>query len=83
MLENEEQLEELLARPSDADQDLMRRLSGDVIVVGAGGKMGPSLVRRIRRGRLRRVRPLQRGARVAPRPRGAPVGGQPERAPQR
>ena len=45
-MENEEQLEELLARPSDADQDLMRRLSGDVIVVGAGGKIGPSLVRR-------------------------------------
>ena len=49
MLENEEQLEDLLARPSDADQGLMRRLAGDVIVVGAAGKMGPSLVRRLRR----------------------------------
>jgi nucleoside-diphosphate-sugar epimerase len=49
MLENEEQLEELLARPNDADQGLMRRLAGDVIVVGAAGKMGPSLVRRLRR----------------------------------
>jgi nucleoside-diphosphate-sugar epimerase len=49
MLENEEQLEELLARPNDADQALMRRLAGNVIVVGAGGKMGPSLLRRIRR----------------------------------
>jgi nucleoside-diphosphate-sugar epimerase len=48
-IETEEQLEELLARPSAADQDLMRRMTGDVIVVGAAGKMGPSLVRRVRR----------------------------------
>ena len=38
------------------------------------------LVRRIGRGRLRRVRALQRRARVAARPRGAPVGGQPHPA---
>jgi nucleoside-diphosphate-sugar epimerase len=46
---NEEELEELLARPSAADVEFARSLEGDVIVLGAGGKMGPSLARRVRR----------------------------------
>ena len=45
----EAQLEELLARPSPADVAFARTLAGDVIVLGAGGKMGPSLARRVRR----------------------------------
>lgn len=48
-VEDEEQLEELLARPSAADVAFARTLRGDVLVVGAGGKMGPSLARRVRR----------------------------------
>lgn len=47
-IETETQLEELLAAPSAADSECMRRLSGDVLIIGAGGKMGPSLARRIR-----------------------------------
>ncbi len=48
-IENVEQLEEMLSRPSAADVESLRRLEGDVAVLGAGGKMGPSLVRRVRR----------------------------------
>jgi nucleoside-diphosphate-sugar epimerase len=45
----EAELEETLAEPSEADVECARRLQGDVLIVGAGGKMGPSLARRIRR----------------------------------
>jgi len=48
-VEDEAQLEELLSRPSPADVAFARTLEGDVLVLGAGGKMGPSLVRRVRR----------------------------------
>jgi nucleoside-diphosphate-sugar epimerase len=47
-IRDETHLEELLARPSPADVDFARTLSGDVLVLGAGGKMGPSLARRVR-----------------------------------
>jgi hypothetical protein len=50
-IRTEEELEEWLSRPSPADVDLMRRLRGDLLILGAGGKMGPSLVRRIARAR--------------------------------
>lgn len=40
-------LEDRLSAPSDADVACCRRLDGDVLVLGAAGKMGPSLVRRI------------------------------------
>ena len=49
MIETEEQLEEKLSAPSVQDAALMRRLSGDVMVLGAGGKMGPSLAKRCKR----------------------------------
>lgn len=48
-LETEAELEEALSRPDARDIELLRRLEGDVAVLGAGGKMGPSLARRIRR----------------------------------
>jgi nucleoside-diphosphate-sugar epimerase len=48
-IETEDQLEEALSRPSAADVAFMARLDGDVAVLGAGGKMGPSLARRLRR----------------------------------
>ena len=38
-----EQLEELLSRPTPQLIDVFHSLSGDVLIVGAGGKMGPSL----------------------------------------
>ena len=49
VVQDEAELEELLARPSAADVAFARTLEGDVAVLGAGGKMGPSLARRIRR----------------------------------
>jgi nucleoside-diphosphate-sugar epimerase len=44
-----EQLEDLLSEPSDAAARAMGRLEGDVIVLGAGGKMGPTLARMAKR----------------------------------
>jgi nucleoside-diphosphate-sugar epimerase len=44
-----ETLEDELSRPSEADCALMRHLEGYVLVLGAGGKMGPSLARLARR----------------------------------
>jgi nucleoside-diphosphate-sugar epimerase len=44
MIENETQLDELLSRPYDED-----RLDGDLLILGAGGKMGPTLALRARR----------------------------------
>jgi nucleoside-diphosphate-sugar epimerase len=40
-----EQLEDALSSPSAALVEDMRALEGDVLVLGAGGKLGPSLVR--------------------------------------
>jgi nucleoside-diphosphate-sugar epimerase len=45
----ESELEEALSRPDARDVEMVRGLEGDVAVLGAGGKMGPSLARRIRR----------------------------------
>jgi nucleoside-diphosphate-sugar epimerase len=44
-----ETLEDELSLPGDADCALMRRLPGDILILGAGGKMGPSLARLARR----------------------------------
>jgi len=44
-----ETLEDELSRPEEADCALIRSLDGDVLILGAGGKMGPSLARRARR----------------------------------
>lgn len=44
-----EELEERLSRPTPAVIDLMRELPGDIIVLGAAGKMGPSLTRMAKR----------------------------------
>jgi nucleoside-diphosphate-sugar epimerase len=48
-IESEAQLEDVLAQPSEADVACVGRLNGDVLVLGASGKMGPSLTRRIHR----------------------------------
>jgi nucleoside-diphosphate-sugar epimerase len=44
-----EQLEDLLSDPPPYVVATMRRLEGDVVVLGVGGKMGPSLARMIKR----------------------------------
>src|SRR5947209_2960687 len=49
MIETEEQLEEALARPASADIAAARELAGDLLILGVGGKMGPSLARLARR----------------------------------
>jgi nucleoside-diphosphate-sugar epimerase len=48
-IESVEVLEEVLSRPSQADVEAMRALEGDLLILGVGGKMGPSLARRARR----------------------------------
>ncbi|MCH8922594.1 MAG: NAD-dependent epimerase/dehydratase family protein, partial [Planctomycetes bacterium] len=45
----EQHLEQLLSEPTEAAIDALRRIDGDLIVLGAGGKMGPSLARMARR----------------------------------
>jgi nucleoside-diphosphate-sugar epimerase len=46
---SEAELEDVLAEPSEADVACAGRLEGDVLILGAGGKMGPSLARRVHR----------------------------------
>lgn len=48
-IEDVAQLEELLSRPTAGVIEAMRRLEGDLIVLGVGGKIGPSLARMARR----------------------------------
>lgn len=43
------ELEERLSRPSEAVVSAMKAIDGDLLILGAGGKMGPSLVRLARR----------------------------------
>jgi len=45
----ETQLEDLLSAPSRADVEAAAAVQGDILILGAAGKMGPSLARRIRR----------------------------------
>ena len=42
-------LEERLSRPTGGVRAALERFAGDVVVIGAGGKMGPSLARMVRR----------------------------------
>lgn len=46
---NEQQLEDILSRPSEADAKTMAALEGDLLILGVAGKMGPSLAHRARR----------------------------------
>ena len=45
MIHTEAELEERLSHPDEAVIDAMRSLSGDLMILGVGGKMGPSLAR--------------------------------------
>lgn len=49
MIENLTQLEDLLSQPTPGVVDTMRRLEGDLMVLGVGGKIGPSLTHMARR----------------------------------
>ena len=60
MIQTIDDLEDALSHPIDADIECLRRIDGDVLILGASGKMGPSLTRLCRRaadaaGRDRRV----------------------------
>jgi len=46
----EPDLERRLAEPTTGVLDTLRRARGDIMVLGAGGKMGPTLARMLRRG---------------------------------
>ena len=46
---DEAELEDALSAPDDATCDALASLDGDVLVMGAGGKMGPTLARMARR----------------------------------
>src|SRR2546428_13994359 len=48
-IDTEAKLDEILSRPSDADAAAIAQLAGELLILGAGGKMGPSLARRARR----------------------------------
>ncbi len=43
-------LEELLSQPTAGAREALRALEGDVMILGAGGKMGPTLAHMARRG---------------------------------
>jgi len=49
MITTTEQLEEILSRPTPQDVEALGRLDGDLLILGAAGKMGPSLAMRARR----------------------------------
>ncbi len=45
-----DQLDDALSRPTQGVLDTLSAVDGDVLVLGAGGKMGPTLSRMVRRG---------------------------------
>jgi nucleoside-diphosphate-sugar epimerase len=47
-INSEAELEDVLAAPNQADVETLSQLPGDILIVGAGGKMGPSLATRTR-----------------------------------
>jgi nucleoside-diphosphate-sugar epimerase len=49
LITTEQQLDDLLSAPSQSDIDAIRNLGGDLVILGAGGKMGPTLAMRARR----------------------------------
>jgi nucleoside-diphosphate-sugar epimerase len=49
LIDSVEDLEQRLSEPSEADRQFVRALRGDIMVLGAGGKMGPSLAKLAKR----------------------------------
>ncbi len=50
-IESAAELDDFLTAPSDADRAGMRQMHGNLLILGAGGKMGPSLAMRAARAR--------------------------------
>lgn len=48
-IQAEEELEELLSRPSEQLVETFAKLEGDITILGVGGKMGPTLARMAKR----------------------------------
>jgi nucleoside-diphosphate-sugar epimerase len=48
-IQSNEQLEDLLSEPTEAVVEMMRRVEGDIMLLGVGGKIGPSLARMAKR----------------------------------
>ena len=48
-IETVDQLERMLSEPTEQVVEMMRRLKGDIIFLGVGGKIGPSLARMAKR----------------------------------
>ena len=46
-IDSDQQLDRVLTQPSEADIAFAQRLRGDCMLLGAGGKMGPTLARRL------------------------------------
>jgi len=49
MVADVRELEELLSEPTEVTRAVLRAMAGDVIVLGAGGKMGPTLAMMLRK----------------------------------
>jgi nucleoside-diphosphate-sugar epimerase len=69
-IRDEAHLEELLSAPSQAAVEAIAKLEGDIVLLGVGGKMGPTLSRMIRRaaaaaGRAPRVYAVSRFSNAA------------------
>jgi nucleoside-diphosphate-sugar epimerase len=58
LIETEEQLDEVLTRPRPVLIEFMRQVRGPLVILGAGGKMGPTLARLARRAADQAGRPL-------------------------
>ena len=56
-IENEEALEELLSRPTPGVLEFVRSLEGDCLILGVGGKMGPTLARQLKRALVQMEKP--------------------------
>ena len=50
LIQTVEDLEEELSRPTSGVIKTLQSIDGDVVILGAGGKMGPTLARMVRRG---------------------------------
>ena len=55
MIGSVDQLEEMLSRPSEQDLSALKALDGDLLILGAGGKMGPTLTMRAARAGKRTI----------------------------
>src|ERR1051326_5872657 len=58
-IQTEEHLEEVLTRPSAALVELVKTFTSPLLVLGAGGKMGPTLARLIQRAAQAVAHPLE------------------------